>query len=89
MVFDVQILGADKDGNPVGVDPEAGAITEKQAEELLALCADKGIDLATFQKAFRVPKIEVLPAIRFEDVKARLKSAPKAEQKKASNAEED
>lgn len=80
MVFDVQILGADKDGNPVGVDPEAGAITEKQAEELLALCADKGIDLATFQKAFRVPKIEVLPAIRFEDVKARLKSAPNAEQ---------
>ncbi|HEY6029951.1 MAG TPA: ERF family protein, partial [Gaiellaceae bacterium] len=80
MVFDVQILGADKDGNPIGAEPEAGAITEKQAEELLSLCSDKGIDLATFQKAFRVPKIEVLPAVRFEDVKARLKSAPKAEQ---------
>lgn len=89
MVFDVQILGADKDGNPIGIDPDAGVVTEKQAEELLSICAGKGIDLATFQKAFRVPKVEMLPAGRFEDVKARLKSAPKAEPKKVSDAEED
>lgn len=87
MVFDVQILGADKDGNPVGIEPDAGLITEQQAEQILKLCAEKGIDAATFQKAFRVPKIEALPAARFEDVLARLKTAP--QQKKKADEETD
>lgn len=87
MVFDVQILGADKDGNPVGVDPEAGLITEKQAEQILALCAEKGIDQAKFQKAFRVPRVDALPAVRFEDVLARLKTAPAQQKQKAGDEE--
>ena len=89
MVFDVQILGADKDGNPVGVDPEAGLITEAQAEQIISLCAEKGIDKATFQKAFRVKSVEAVLAVRFDDVIARLKSAPKQEPKKATDVEED
>lgn len=88
MVFDVQILGADKDGNPVGVEPDAGLITEKQAEQIVSLCAEKGIDLPTFRKAFRVADVAALPALRFEDVLARLKTAPQQQKKKADeNAE--
>lgn len=86
MVFDVLVLGMDKDGNPAGAD-DGGAITDKQAGELKSLCAEKGIDLATFQRAFRVDAVEALPAIRFDDVKARLKTAPKAQQQQAENVE--
>lgn len=86
MIFNVAVTNEDDDGAGGEVK---GLVTEKQVDEIVSLCADKGIDLPTFQKAFRVPSVESLPAVRFEDVKARLKSAPKAEQKKASNAEED
>lgn len=85
MIFDVVVGNEDTDGG-VG---DVALITEEQAEKILQICAEKGIDLSTFQTAFRVPKIEALPALRFEDVLARLKTAPKQEPKKASNAQED
>lgn len=78
MIFDVVVGNEDIDGSAKGI----GLITEDQAGQLLKLCAEKGIDASKFQKAFQVPNIEALPAVRFQDVLARLKSAPKQEPKK-------
>ncbi|MDE2103565.1 MAG: ERF family protein [Patescibacteria group bacterium] len=83
MIFDVVIGNEDIDGGA----SMAGLITEKQAEQILSLCAEKGIDQAKFQRAFRVPRVDALPAVRFEDVLARLKTAPAQQKQKADDEE--
>lgn len=86
MVFDVQILGLDRDGNPItGRDEDL--ISEEQQTQVLELCSEKGIDLPTFQKAFRVGDVSEIKNIRFDDVIARLKAAPKQQKKKESDAQ--
>ncbi len=78
MVFDVLVLGLDRDGNPASADEaNPDLITEEQATELLQLCAEKNIGKAKFSAAFRVGEIADLPAKRFDEVKARLEMAPK------------
>lgn len=81
MVFDVVVGREDRDGQ--GNAPEA--ISDEQAETIISICAEKGIDRATFEKAFQ-SSVEDLPATRYKDVLARLKAAPVKQ--KASDAQD-
>lgn len=86
MIFDVIVGREDRDGQ--GNAPEA--ISDEQVEQIIAICADKGIDRAMFEKAFQVSEIESIPVTRFQDVLARLKAAPKQQsKKKESDAQAD
>lgn len=78
MVFDVLVLGLDKDGNPASADDaNPNLITEEQEAEILRLCAEKNIGKEMFGRAYRVGEVSELPARRYEEVVARLKMAPK------------
>lgn len=85
MVFDVLVLGLDRDGNPVGADKtDVELITEDQVNQLLAICREKNIGLPMIQRVFKVDGLEDIPAGKFEETKERLtkaavQPAPKAE----------
>jgi len=83
MIFDVIVGREDRDGQ--GNAPEA--ISDEQVEQILAICSEKSIDRATFEKAFGVSEVESIPVTRFQDVLARLKAAPKQQGKKSADAE--
>jgi hypothetical protein len=63
--------GDDDDGNAAG---SGEAITDEQAEELLALAAKVGADIPKFCRFFKVDAIASIPAKRFADAKAALRA---------------
>lgn len=88
MVFDVLVLGLDRDGNPVGADDgDVERITEDQVKTLLEICRDKNIGLPMIQRVFKVDALEDIPASKFEETKDRLNRAAKQPAVKAETAE--
>lgn len=72
MVTDTLVLGHDKDGNP----PDDDRITKKQAEELVALCAERGISKKQFIDVAKVDEVEDILAARFDAAKAWIMQKP-------------
>lgn len=90
MVFDVLVLGLDRDGAPVQIEGEARevkTISSEQVEELLEICREKNIGLPMIQRVFKIESLEDIPASRFEETKDRLNRAAKQPAPKAGTEE--